>query len=223
MHWIAPEHCIDLALSGFRRAFRESRVGLVVIDDFLSRDVAAALRTFLTSKAEFEERFGTYEHGDVAESEWMARPDAERMFHFQSVRSVRAGCELDPETLLFLRFRQSVWAGSLNKWFSDVTGLELSGTTSPHAHRYEKRHFLREHTDDAHGRKVAVIVYLVDGITTTSGGALAVRQDGCLVERVLPRFNRAAFFDVARNEHLIEPFSQSAESLQRLSIGWWLV
>ena len=222
LHWIAQEHLKDSAVSGFRRAFAGSKVGLLVIDDFLSREVAVALQTFLTSKAEFEERFGTYEHGDVAESEWMARPDAERMFHFQSVRAARASCELDPETLLFLRFRQSVLAGSLNQWFSEVTGLEFSRTTNPHAHRYEKGNFLREHTDNALGRKLAVIVYLVGDFTTTSGGALAVRQDGCLVERVVPQFNRATFFDVTRNEHLIEPFSQGAESVQRLSIGWWL-
>jgi hypothetical protein len=223
MQWIAPEHTTTPALSEFRRRFHESAVGLVMIDDFLSPQVAEALHTFLSSKAEFEEKFGTYESGDVAETEWRARPETDRMFYLQSVRAPLPGCELDAETLLFLRFRHSIEAGVLNGWFADATGITFDGTTTPHAHRYQHRHFLREHTDNALNRKVAVIVYLGGGFSSASGGFLALRKDERVVERVMPEFNRAVLFDVTRNDHFIEPFDASASSVQRLSIGWWLV
>uniref|UniRef100_G3MPY1 uS12 prolyl 3-hydroxylase n=1 Tax=Amblyomma maculatum TaxID=34609 RepID=G3MPY1_AMBMU len=116
--------------------------------------------------------------------------------------------------------------GTLAPWLRDVTGIPLDGTISLTCSKYSYTDVLLCHDDELEGRRIAFILYLTPGWTSTDGGSLDLfdvdsnGQPRDIVRNIVPRFNSFAFFEVSPVS-----FHQVAEVLSedklRISVGGW--
>jgi len=221
--WIQPQHLEIQALEGCQKAFTSHPARLVLIENFLTVQVAERLAAFLANEAEFAAEFGLYSvEGGVNEPQWRGAADDDRFFRLRKLVATPERFRMSPNALTYLQFRRAFQRPELKSFFETISDLPLGWSDDFGAHSMIHGDFLKPHSDDNRNRRLALVIYLSQGWQRQFGGLLhVIHQDGSFTE-VEPRFNSMIAFDVlAAPAHLVTPVALAAGSEQRLSIGGW--
>jgi Rps23 Pro-64 3,4-dihydroxylase Tpa1-like proline 4-hydroxylase len=220
---IQPQHLEAETLQQYREAFSAHPGRLVVLRDFLVDAIATKLSTFLLQEAQFQAEYGLYSvEGPVPEAQWRAATQEDRFFRLSKLAATPPESRLSPNTLTYLRFRQTFQRPEFTAFFEELTGLPLGSSDDFGVHSMMNGDFLRPHSDDNRNRRVALVIYLSPEWEPSYGGNLNVHDKGGGVTEVVPSYNSMVVFDVlAETTHQVTPVEPAAGDLARLTIGGW--
>jgi Rps23 Pro-64 3,4-dihydroxylase Tpa1-like proline 4-hydroxylase len=221
--WIKPQHFEADALERYRNEFQSHPAKVIVLEDFLVEKMADRLTKFLTSEARFSKEHGIYsEEGAVTEERWRAAEEQDRFFRLGKLSATPPEFQMSPNTLTYLKFRQTFQRPEFKEFFEELTGLSLGASDDFGVHSMTTGDFLRPHSDDNRNRRVALVIYLSPRWEPDFGGALNVLDRDGNVTVVQPGYNSMVVFDVlAETTHLVEPVTPAAGDHARLTIGGW--
>jgi len=224
--WIQAQHLTEAALLQFRKSFQRHPARLLMVRDFLQESVADRLAKFLRQEAEFQRKYGLYSSEEVAASEedWLRADEGDRFFRASMLAGVPEKYKLSPNTVMYLRFRRYFQEPNLREFFQRLSGLNLGTSNSFACHSMNTGDFLKVHDDNFGNRRLALVIYLTPGWESRFGGALTVVSAEGHQTRIEAEYNSLVIFDVtARSKHFIEPITEHAGSIARLTIsGWYL-
>ena len=222
--WIQAGHLEDAALQSYRRAFAAHPARVLVVRDFLVPAVADRLSRFLAQEAEFKSEFGLYSiEGAVTEADWLAAPDADRLFRLGKLVGTPPQFQTSPNALTYLQFRMIFQQPDFRGFFEAVSGMQLGGSDDFGAHAMTVGDVLRPHSDDNKNRQVAIVIYLTPDWQPEAGGVLKVLHKDETVTDVIPVYNSMVVFDVltAPAHYVTAIATQHGAPPRRLSIGGW--
>ena len=102
------------------------------------------------------------------------------------------------------KFNQTLYSQEFRDFLGELTGIKLNDTIDLFAAIYKKTDKLLCHDDELEHRRIAFILYLVDDWTEEDGGTLDFfemdqdNQPSHVINYIVPKWNRFAFFDVSR-------------------------
>jgi Rps23 Pro-64 3,4-dihydroxylase Tpa1-like proline 4-hydroxylase len=221
--WINPQHLEEDALRSYRESFQAHPGRLVLLRDFLVDKVAEKLARFLRDEVEFKREHGLYSvEGAVSEEEWQRANEEDRFFRLSRLASTPPQFQMSPNTLTYLRFRQTFQRPQFVRFFETLTALELGSSDDFGVHSMTVGDYLRPHSDDNRNRRVALVIYLSPGWKPEYGGALDMIDRDGNVTSMVPEYNSMVVFDVlAGTTHLVAPVEPAAGDMARLTIGGW--
>lgn len=222
--WIQAQHLDDEALKTYRKRFETHPARMTVLEDFLVPAMADKLSRFLSDEATFEPEFGLFSgpDGAVPEEVWAAAPEDDRFFRYGRNVGIPPEHRFSPNALTYLRFRKTFQTDACKGFFEEITGLELGASDDFGSHRMAVGDYMRAHDDDNNDRRVAIVIYLTPGWEPRFGGTLHVRDAAGEVHDVEARYNSAVVFDTqADTVHYVDPVTEEAGELARLTIGGW--
>jgi 2OG-Fe(II) oxygenase superfamily len=221
--WIQPQHLEESTLEKYREAFWAHPGRVILLQDFLSEGIANKLHLFLSREAQFAPEYGLYSvEGAAGEDEWNKAGEEDRFFRLGKLSATPPEFRLSPNTLTYLKFRQTFQRPEFTEFFQSLTGLSLGSSDDFGVHSMRSGDFLKAHSDDNKNRRVALVIYLSPDWKQSYGGNLhVIDKHGSLTE-VVPSFNSMVVFDVlAETTHLVTPVAPAAGDLARLTIGGW--
>lgn len=220
---IDARHLEPSALDASLVAFQSHPANLVVLRDFLVPDLAARLATFLAEEADFYTEYGLFSvDGAVEESRWSAAPDPDRFFQMGKLAGIRPEMLLSDNALSYLRFRRTFQEDAFRHFWEQATGLALASSDDFGVHAMRVGDFLRPHSDDNRGRRLALVLYLTSDWRDEFGGQLTVNHPDGGATTISPEFNSIVAFDVLTNtSHLVHRVDEAAASAIRFTIGGW--
>lgn len=221
--WIKPQHLEEHALEEYREAFSAHPARVILLQDFLLDGIAKKLHAFLSREAQFTTEYGLYSvEGATTEVEWSKADEGDRFFRLGKLAATPPEFRMSPNTLTYLKFRQTFQRPEFTEFFETLTGLPLGSSDDFGVHSMRSGDFLREHSDDNKNRRIALVIYLSRDWKQSYGGNLQVfDKDGALTE-IVPSYNSMVVFDVlAETKHLVTPVEPDAGDLPRLTIGGW--
>jgi hypothetical protein len=221
--WIQPQHLEDEALRRYREELQFHPAKVTVLDRFLVDKMAERLTAFVSSEAQFKKEFGLYsEEGPVSEERWLAAEDEDRFFRLGRQSGGSGQFSMSPNTLTYLKFRQTFQRPEFKAFFEEISGLSLGSSDDFGVQSFTAGDFLRPHSDDNRDRRLALVIYLSPRWEADFGGALRMFHPDGESSVVVPGYNSMVVFDVlAGTTHLVEPVTTAAGDLARLTIGGW--
>jgi 2OG-Fe(II) oxygenase superfamily len=221
--WIKPQHLEENALQKYREEFWAHPSRVILLEDFLSDNIANKLHTFLSREAQFATEYGLYSvEGAADEAQWLEADEEDRFFRLGKLAATPPEFRLSPNTLTYLKFRQTFQRPEFTEFFETLTGISLGSSDDFGVHSMGTGDFLRAHSDDNKNRRIALVIYLSPDWERSYGGNLQLfDKDGALTE-IVPSYNSMVVFDVlAETTHLVTPVEPAAGNLTRLTIGGW--
>jgi hypothetical protein len=221
--WIQAQHLDGDLLQTYCEEFTSHPARLVVIKDFLVKDVAARLSQFLSTEAEYEPEHGLNSvEGPVTGEQWLAAAEDDRFFRYGRLTRIGAEHMLSPNALTYLQFRQIFQGPYLKAFFESVSGLQLGASDDFGSHFMTAGDFLRPHSDDNRNRRLALVIYLSPGWEPQFGGQLYVTDRDGEITQVEADYNSVIAFDVlADSTHFVAPVEPAVGSRARMTIGGW--
>jgi Rps23 Pro-64 3,4-dihydroxylase Tpa1-like proline 4-hydroxylase len=221
--WIQPQHLQDDAVNRYREALQSHPAKVVVLEQFLVDKMSQRLTAFVTSEAQFKKEYGLYsEEGTVSEERWMAADDEDRFFKLGRQAPGSGQFSMSPNTLTYLKFRQTFQRPEFKQFFEEISGLSLGASDDFGVQSFTTGDFLRPHSDDNRDRRLALVLYLSPQWETDFGGALRMFHPDGDSSVIVPGYNSVVVFDVlAGTSHLVEPVTPAAGDHARLTIGGW--
>jgi Rps23 Pro-64 3,4-dihydroxylase Tpa1-like proline 4-hydroxylase len=221
--WIQPQHLDGDSLRSYHKEFSQLPARAVVLQNFLVDRTADRLARFLAEEASFRREYGLYSaEGEISQETWQAAPEKDRFFRLSRLASIPDQFRLSPNTLAYLRFRQTFQRPEYKAFFEDLCGFPLGASDDFGVHCMTVGDFLRPHSDNNRNRRIALVIYLSPNWQPIFGGALRIVDGHGAVTVVEPVYNSMVVFDVlADTEHFVEPIAPSAGDNQRLTIGGW--
>jgi hypothetical protein len=220
---IEAGHLSVTALEEYGASFAHHPARLVVMRDFLDRELAGRLGHFLTHEADFYTEFGVYSvDGPVDEETFRAADETDRFFRMSKLADTKPEFRMSRNALAYLKFRSTLGQASFVSFFEAISRQRLRPTGDVGVHSMGVGDFLRPHSDANKDRRLAFVIYLSEGWTPEFGGVLEVLDRDGGVTRIVPEFNSVVAFDVlAESQHLVTPINHAAGSTTRVSIGGW--
>ena len=221
--WIKPQHLDEDVLQKYREEFSAHPARVILLQNFLSDDIAQKLRTFLSHEAQFTTEYGLYSvEGATTEAEWLQADEDDRFFRLGKLAATPPEFRFSPNTLTYLKFRQTFQRPEFTEFFEALTGLALGSSDDFGVHSMRTGDFLRAHSDDNKNRRIALVIYLSPDWQPSYGGNLHVFDKSGTLTEVVPSYNSMVVFDVlAETTHLVTPVTPDAGSQSRLTIGGW--
>jgi Rps23 Pro-64 3,4-dihydroxylase Tpa1-like proline 4-hydroxylase len=221
--WIQPQHLEEDSLRSYREAFQSHPARMVVLENFLVDKMADRLTRFLSSEAEFGVEYGLYSvEGAVSEEDWGKAEKQDRFFRLSRLAATPPQFQMSPNTLTYLKFRQTFQRPEYKAFFEELSGLPLGASDDFGVHSMSTGDFLRPHSDDNRNRRVALVIYLSPDWQPSFGGALHLIDKEGNAHPVEPRYNSMVVFDtLGETTHLVEPITSEAGDTARLTIGGW--
>lgn len=222
--WVQPQHLDEHAIRASREAFAGHPARLVVLARFLLEPIAERLNRFLATEAEYRIEHGLYSVEDrgVSEQDWLAAADQDRFFRIGKLVGTPPQYQMSPNALTYLRFRKAFQDPRLKGFFEEITDLPLGLSDDFGSHAMRKGDFLRPHSDDNRGRRLALVLYLTPDWGPAFGGALHMVDSRERVTKIDAEYNSVIAFDVlAGTTHFVAPVEPAAGDRVRLTIGGW--
>jgi hypothetical protein len=220
--WIQTQHLEEDALDRYRNEMSAHPAKMLLLEDFLVPAKADKLTRFLEQEAEFGKEYGLYSDGSVGEDAWEAADEAERMSRLSRLAGIPPEHQMSPNALTYLQFRQALQQPAFVGFFEAATGLELGDSDDFGVHAMSEGDFLRPHSDDIKGRRIALVIYLSEDWQANYGGTLVMTDPSGADARVDPKHNNIVVFDVlADTMHRVEPITAEAGGRARYTIGGW--
>jgi len=221
--WIRPQHLGEGALQRYREAFWANPGRVIVLESFLQDNIAKKLSAFLSNEARFKTEYGLRSvEGAVTEDQWLKADEGDRFFRFGKLAATPPEFRMSPNTLTYLKFRQTFQRPEFTAFFEALTGLPLGSSDDFGVHSMKAGDFLRPHSDDNKNRRIALVIYLSPSWEPPYGGDLHVIDKSGGLTEVRPAYNSMVVFDVlAETTHLVTPIGPAAGELSRLTIGGW--
>jgi hypothetical protein len=220
--WIQTPHLEEASLERYRKEMSAHPAKLLLLEDFLVPAKADKLTSFLENEARFGQEFGLYSDGSVSEEAWEAADPEERMSRLSRLAGIPPEFQMSPNALTYLQFRQALQQPAFVGFFEAATGLDLGASDDFGVHAMGQGDFLRPHSDDIKGRRIALVMYLSADWHASYGGTLVMTDASGTDTRVDPQHNNIVIFDVlADTMHQVEPITAEAEGRARYTIGGW--
>lgn len=220
--WIQPQHLADEALERYRNSMSTHPARLLLFENFLNEGRAEKLSRFLAEEAQFGKEYGLFSDGSVSEEAWHAADDGDRMSRLSRLAGIPPEFQLSPNALTYIQFRQSLQRPEFAAFFEAATGLDLGPSDDFGVHAMSEGDFLRPHTDDVKGRRIALVIYLSPGWQQSYGGSLLLVDSQGTDTKIEPTYNSMIVFDVlAETIHQVEPITTAAGDRTRFTIGGW--
>jgi Rps23 Pro-64 3,4-dihydroxylase Tpa1-like proline 4-hydroxylase len=221
--WIQPQHLDDDQLRKYREGFSNHPARVILLKDFLADGVSKKLHTFLSSEAQFATEYGLSSvEGATTEAQWLEAEEDDRFFRLGKLAATPPEFHLSPNTLTYLKFRQTFQRPEFTEFFEALTGLPLGASDDFGVHSMRTGDFLRAHSDDNKNRRIALVIYLSPDWQPSYGGDLHVFDKSGALTEVVPSYNSMVVFDVlAETTHLVTPVTPDAGDRARLTIGGW--
>jgi hypothetical protein len=220
---IDASHLSVTAIEEYGAAFAHHRARLVVMREFLDRDLALRLNHFLTEEADFYTEYGLYSvDGAVDEATFRAAEETDRFFRMSKLADTKPQFRMSLNALAYLKFRATLGQAGFISFFEAISRQRLRSTDDVGVHSMGVGDFLRPHSDANKDRQLAFVIYLSEAWEAEFGGALEVLDRDGGVTRILPEYNSVVAFDVlAESQHLITPITENAGPATRVTIGGW--
>jgi Rps23 Pro-64 3,4-dihydroxylase Tpa1-like proline 4-hydroxylase len=220
---IQSRHLSVAALDEYRTAFAHHPARLVVVREFLERDLACKLSHFLTREAEYYTEYGVYSVDDaVDEAAFEAADETDRFFRMNKLAETKPEFRMSLNALAYLKFRSTLGQPAFISFFETISRQPLRSTDDVGVHSMGVGDFLRPHSDANKDRQLAFVIYLSEDWSPEFGGLLEVLDRDGSITRVVPEFNSVVAFDVlAESQHLITPINDEADTSTRVTIGGW--
>jgi hypothetical protein len=220
--WIQPRHLDEESLERCRKEMFAHPAKMLLLEDFLVPAKADKLTRFLEQEAQFGKEYGLYSDGSVSEEAWEAADAAARMSRLSRLAGIPSEFQMSPNALTYLQFRQALQQPAFIGFFEAATGLDLGGSDDFGVHAMSEGDFLRPHSDDIKGRRIALVIYLSEDWQASYGGTLVMTDPTGSDSRVDPKHNSIVIFDVlADTMHQVEPITAEAAGRARYTIGGW--
>jgi hypothetical protein len=221
--WIKPQHLTEDALKKYREEFSSHPARVILLEDFLTDKIAGKLHAFLSREAQFATEYGLYSvEGAATEDRWLQAEEEDRFFRLGKLAATPPEFRLSPNTLTYLKFRQTFQRPEFTEFFETLTGLPLGASDDFGVHSMRTGDFLRAHSDDNKNRRIALVIYLSPDWQPSYGGNLQVFDKSGTPTEVVPSYNSMVVFDVlAETTHLVTPVTSAAGDQSRLTIGGW--
>ena len=219
--WIQPQHLDEEALKGYRDAYHAGAVPVLRVSQFLRADYAHMLHTFIATEAVYERVYGLHATARVSKEAWMAAPDRERMYQFSRLQSNRPDiASLNP--LVYVKFRADLANPRFIAFFQHITDLSLKALDEINVNAFQVADYLRPHSDEGYGRRLAFILYLNPQWDPAYGGALHIVGHNNQQITLEVEHNSLVMFDVKGHKmHYVGAINESAGEQRRLSLGGW--
>lgn len=211
--WICREHLERHALDEHRRVLRDDPSAPLVLRRFLVAPVADRLCAFLAREAEVvtEYHLRSCSPTRVNAEKWHAADERERFHRFGTVVGVKPDFSSSGRALLYLLFLAALADPRLIAYFEELWRRPLALDAPFGAHSMAPDDVLASHSDDAHGRRVSLVLHLSREWLPRYGGALELRSKSGRTTRIDPEHNTMVAFDVQHNaEHHVEPIAAGA-------------
>jgi Rps23 Pro-64 3,4-dihydroxylase Tpa1-like proline 4-hydroxylase len=220
---IDARHLSVAALDEYRAAFARHPARLLVIREFLDRDLAGRLNRFLTHEAEFYTEYGVYSvDAAVDQATFDAAEETDRFFRMNKLAETKPEFRMSLNALAYLKFRSTLGQPAFMSVFEAISRQPLRSTDDVGVHSMGVGDFLRPHSDANKDRQLAFVIYLSEDWVPEFGGVLEVLDRDGGITRVVPEFNSVVAFDVlAESQHLITPIDDAADTSTRVTIGGW--
>jgi len=220
--WIQSHHLEDATLERYRKELAGHPAKLLLLEDFLVPAKADKLTRFLEHEAQFGQEFGLYSDGSVSQEAWETADPDERMSRLSRLAGIPPEYQMSPNALTYLQFRQALQQPAFVGFFEAATGFDLGESEDFGVHAMGEGDFLRPHSDDIKGRRIALVIYLSEGWEASYGGTLVMTDPSGSDSRIDPRHNSIVIFDVlADTMHQVEPITADAAGRERYTIGGW--
>ena len=198
--YINQEHFSSRDISQFNRLFSKAiPFPCLVVDNFLREEIAVKLLKALSKEKFYPKESDLFKLSQTSDFAGTKNP-------------------------VLVEFREVLSSESFVRFLGKVTGNKLvAGKIDMAGAIYSDTDFLLCHDDKLEGRRIAYIYYLSD-FSISDGGSLSLfssenSMPKKAVKKILPKFNRLAFFEVSDiSFHEIE---EVVSEKQRISINGW--
>jgi hypothetical protein len=219
--WLAPVHLDPAVVTARAEALATDPHRMLVVEDVLRPEVAAAAaRYLLGSSARWEREYGLFDETQVSARRFENASESDRFYQYD-VLVHPAATDADAEAAAFAGLLELVVDPLFRAGFEAIHGGPLGPAEPPTVHAMRGGDYLRPHNDCSNRRRLAAVLYLNPSWGPEHGGAFKMFgvSGG---RRVEAAFNRLLLFDVeAHYGHSVEPVRDDAPG-PRLSVGWWL-
>lgn len=222
--WIDARHLSSAAVEAYAAEISSSRLGMLVLDNFLVPDKLDLLRRLVSTDGTLEQVNVAYRGRRSLERDaFDALAESQRFYSELIYRGPAPGHEMAPSVLTDLMFRRILnsraFLDHLGAMMADISAdksmIELRAMSGSDV--------LNWHDDKGDHRVACLIVYLHERWRPEHGGRFLCRRKGeANLRAVEPLPNRAILFDPrADTEHAVEPLINPGDGWARINYTIW--